>query len=188
MARTKKSAQDKRLNALAEKTESQKKAIVAQLRRTPIVQLACERTDVGRSTYYKWRARDKIFARVASKAQESGKFFINDLAESKLLRLVQDDNLSAIIFWLKHNHPKYAVTTRHIHEYEIVSDPASVEEVSVWAHEMAKIQAYKMRPLETTEELKERLEDEWEHEEQEEPERKRQEALEDDSEDTPKAS
>lgn len=172
----------KRLEALAAKTEEQKKALVIQLRKTPIVQLACERAGVGRSTYYKWRARDKTFARVADKALKAGEFFINDLAESKLLRLVQDGNLTAIIFWLKHNHPKYAVTTRHIHEYELVSDPASSEEVAAWSHEIASIKAHKMRPMETTEELRDRLEDQWKQEEQEEPERVRRETLEEDPE------
>lgn len=182
MAGKKLTREEKRLEALAEKTEEQKKALVIQLRRTPIVQVACEKTNVGRSTYYKWRARDKIFARVADKALKAGQFFINDLAESKLLRLVQNDNLTAIIFWLKHNHPKYAVTTRYIHEYEIMSDPASVEEISVWSNEMAKIKAAKMRPLETAEELKDRLEFEFEQEEKEEPDRRRREALEEDPE------
>jgi len=147
----------KRLDALAIETEKQKKAIVSQLRKTPIVQLACERTGVGRSTYYKWRAGDKIFARVADRSLEAGKFFINDLAESKLLGLVKNDNLTAIIFWLKHNHPTYAAVNRVIHEYEIVTDRLSVEEESIATQEMSKMIAMKSAPKFTTEEMQEQI-------------------------------
>lgn len=162
------------------KIDKQKKAVIDQLRKTPIVQVACERIGVGRSTYYKWRKCDTTFARVADKALEAGRFFINDLAESKLLRLVQDSNLTSIIFWLKHNHPKYAVTTRFIHEYELVSDRASPEEVAAWTDHISSIRARKMPNLETTQELKDRVEEELKDAEREEPERKRREALEED--------
>lgn len=164
--------------ARTDTTEEQKKAVISQLRKTPIVQIACERVGVGRSTYYKWRKSDKLFARVADKALQAGQFFINDLAESKLLSLVQNGNLTAIIFWLKHNHPKYAVTTRFIHEYEMVSDNPSAEETAVWAAEMARIRARKMRPIETEQDLKQRIEEEIEEAERKVPERKRREALE----------
>src|SRR3989344_454051 len=108
MAKNKnKTPQEKRLDTLTEDTEKQKKALVAQLRRTPIVQLACERADVGRATYYKWRARDQVFARAADRAKKAGEFFINDMAESRLLRMIQDDNITAIIFWLKYTLGKF---------------------------------------------------------------------------------
>ena len=167
----------KRLETLAEDTENQKKALVAQLRRTPIVQLACERVSVGRSTYYKWRVHDQIFARAADKAQEAGKFFVNDLAESKLMRLIQDDNLTAIIFWLKHNHPKYAVTTRFIHEYEVATERMSVEELNAHSYEMAKIRARKIKLPETVEEMKQRIEEELEEAERKSPDRWRMESF-----------
>lgn len=172
---------EKRKQTLDVETEKQKKAIIVQLRKTPIVQLACERSDVGRSTYYKWRAQDLVFARAADRAKESGKFFINDLAESKLMRLIQDDNLTAIIFWLKHNHPKYATVNRFIHEYEMLTDRPSVEESNVFAQEIGKIVAKRNIPKESVDDLRERIEGEMEEEEQNEPNRKRMETFEEDS-------
>ncbi|MDP9249008.1 MAG: hypothetical protein M3M85_00650, partial [bacterium] len=44
--------EEKRLAKLEAEKEKQKRAVVAQLRKTPLVQYACERTGVGRSTYY----------------------------------------------------------------------------------------------------------------------------------------
>jgi hypothetical protein len=142
----------KRLKTLAVTTEKNKKEIVSQLRKTPIVQFACERTGIGRSTYYKWRADDLIFARAADRALEAGRFFINDLAESKLIKLIQEDNVTSIIFWLKCNHPKYAAVNRIIHEYEIVTDRPSIEESNIADQEMAKIIGDRIMPTMTQEE------------------------------------
>jgi len=159
---TESTKEKKRLETLDVNTEKNKKEIVIQLRKTPIVQFACERTGIGRSTYYKWRARDLIFARAADRALEAGRFFINDLAESKLIKLIQDDNITSIIFWLKHNHPKYASVNRIIHEYEVVTDKLSVEENSVAEHEIASFIGQKMIPKYTAEKLKEKIESEME--------------------------
>jgi hypothetical protein len=128
MASRKLTREEKRLATLAEQTEKQKRSLVVQLRKTPVVQIACERTSVGRSTYYEWRAQDKIFARAADRALEHGRFFVNDLAESKLIALIQNGNLPAINLWLRHNHPKYATLNRVIHEHEVITERPSVEE------------------------------------------------------------
>jgi ribosomal protein L22 len=167
MARKKQLTKDeKRLRTLAIETDRQKKAIVDQVRKTPIVQLACERTGVGRSTYYSWRAKDKAFARAADSALRAGQFFINDMAESKIISMIQGGNLTATIFWLKHNHPKYAVTNRTIHEYEVVTKSPSVEERNAFNQQMGQIMAEKMMPKFSTEDIKKQIEGELERAEQ----------------------
>lgn len=179
-----KAAQEKRLAALAAKTEKQKKALVDQLRRTPIVQVSCERTGIGRATYYQWRKSDRVFARAADKAIQAGEFFINDLAESKLITMIQNGNLTAIIFWLKHNHPKYAVTTRHIHQYELVSDPPSTEDMvdgeklihGVLYKDVVESVVQRLSP--GKDKIKEVVEKELDQAEENEPARKRRESFE----------
>lgn len=143
MRKKKLSGTDKRLETLAFETEKQKKTLIIQLRRTPIVEFACGRAGVGRSTYYKWRAQDKIFARVADSALESGQFLINDAAESQLIRKIQDGDNTAIIFWLKHNHPKYS--NRIIHEYDITCDRMSTEEQHAGLRMLADMAGRKMQ-------------------------------------------
>jgi hypothetical protein len=167
-----------RLKTLAVETEKQKKAIIVQLRKTPIVQIACERTGVGRSTYYKWRKYDHVFARAAERALEAGRFFINDLAISKLLQMIKDGNLTAIIFWLKHNDPKFAAVNRIIHEYEIATTKPSVEESNMAAAEMSKMISSKLTPKYTTEEIKNQIEGEMEESERNAPSDKRLESFE----------
>lgn len=131
------SREEKRLAKLAAETEKRKKMLVAQLRKTPIVQVACERLSIGRSTYYEWRRDDRIFARAADRALDHGRFFVNDLAESKLIALIKEGHLPAISLWLKHNNPRYTVTTRNLYEHEIVSERPSAEEVNAAIHALS---------------------------------------------------
>lgn len=90
------------------KSEQQKKLLIEQLKKTPIVQLACEKIGVARSTYYRWKKHNKTFAKEAEEAIVAGELLINDMAEAQLLSAIRDKNLTAIIFWLKHHHHRYA--------------------------------------------------------------------------------
>lgn len=160
--KSKLSKTDKRLKTLAAKTEAEKIALISQLKKTPIVQISCERARVGRSTYYKWRTDDKAFARVADKAIAFGTFFVNDLAESQLLRMIQDGHLTAIIFWLKYRHPSYS--KRVIHEYDERCSVRSTEEKHIDTAIMADAYARKLEGRDTAEARKQEaeLEDKWE--------------------------
>lgn len=91
-------------------TTQKKQLVIDQLKKTPIVQVVCEKTGVGRSTYYRWRKEDSDFKKATNKALKEGSLLVNDLAESQLISAIKDKNLTAIIFWLKYHHPAY--TTR----------------------------------------------------------------------------
>ena len=117
MSSPKKNKTEKRLETLAVKTKKQKQAFLEQLPKYPIVHIACEKSGVGRSTYYAWRKSDKAFAKLADEAITSGTHFINDMAESKLIQNLQNGNNTAIIFWLKNHHKQYSERIRHEHEF-----------------------------------------------------------------------
>jgi len=84
-----------------------KALLLEQLKKTPIVQLACEKTGIGRATYYRWKKEDAKFSDAADAAIQEGSLLINDMAESQLLGSIRDGNMTGIIFWLKHHHPAY---------------------------------------------------------------------------------
>lgn len=85
-----------------------KRALIEQLKKTPIVQVACGKATISRATYYRWRQEDPDFARLADEAILEGSSLVNDIAESQLMTAIKNQNLTAIIFWLKHHHPAYA--------------------------------------------------------------------------------
>jgi len=89
------------------KTEKQKQLLLEQLRKTPIVEIACEKASVSRATYYRWRKDNPEFTKSADEAIIDGESFINDMSESQIISLIKEKNWPAISFWLKHHHPKY---------------------------------------------------------------------------------
>lgn len=85
-----------------------KSAVLKQLKITPVIEIACKKAGIGRSTYYKWRKENENFRRQSDIALKNGRHFINDLAESMLIKTIKDGHLTAIIFWLKNHHPEYS--------------------------------------------------------------------------------
>lgn len=89
------------------KTVQTKLLLIEQLRKTPIVQVACEKVGISRATFYRWRA-DKKFAQQAEEAVSEGVELMNDLAESALLSGIKDRSPWAVIWWLRNRHEAYS--------------------------------------------------------------------------------
>ena len=93
--------------SVAKRVSKGKEMMLEQLKKVPIIQVVCEKSGISRATYYRWRIEDNDFAQQADMSLAVGRSFINDLAESQLLKSIQNNDLTAIIFWLKHNHKQY---------------------------------------------------------------------------------
>ena len=93
---------------IEKRQEKTKALLLKQLRKTPIVQIACDKAGISRSTYYRWRQVDSDFADESDQALFEGSLLVNDMAESQLISLIKDKNPTGIIFWLKHHHPQYS--------------------------------------------------------------------------------
>ncbi len=81
---------------------------IEQLRKIPIVQIACDKAGVSRNTIYRWRKEDEKFRKAWDEAIGEGELLVNDMGESQLITLIKEKNWAAISFWLRHHHPKYA--------------------------------------------------------------------------------
>src|SRR3989338_8287049 len=95
-------------STIIKRQNEQKSALIEQLRSTPIVQVAAEKIGIGRATYYRWRKDDPDFAKACEEAIAEGVGLVCDLAESKLIQAIKDQNYSAISFYLRHHNPSYA--------------------------------------------------------------------------------
>ena len=92
-----------------EKRQSKNKELLLELlRKTPIVQIACEKVGIGRATYYRWRKDSPEFTKLSDQALLDGSLLVNDMAESQLMSAIKDKNMTGIMFWLRHHHPTYA--------------------------------------------------------------------------------
>ncbi|NQV00837.1 MAG: hypothetical protein HQ537_01830, partial [Parcubacteria group bacterium] len=96
------------LNAIRLRQSKQKKAIIEQLKKIPVINVACARAVVGRASFYRWLQEDDGFKKAVEEAMAEGESFINDMSESQIITLIKEKNWSAIRFWLTNHHPKYA--------------------------------------------------------------------------------
>jgi hypothetical protein len=112
-------------STIKKRIDKNQELLIEQLKKTPIVQVACEKVGVGRATYYRWRKENEEFTELADNAIAEGSLLVNDMAESQLMAAIREKNLTAIIFWLKHHHPNYAtkveVTARLKSDNEILT-------------------------------------------------------------------
>lgn len=78
-----------------------------ELRKVPIIQVACEKTGLSRNSVYRWRKDDKEFLKKMESALSDGVALVNDMSESQLLTLIKEKNYPAISFWLRHRNDNY---------------------------------------------------------------------------------
>ena len=83
------------------------KIFLEELRKVPIVSVACEAVGLSRMTVYRWRKEDAEFRSAMDQAEKSGNNSINDLANSRLIKHVQNGEPWAIKFWLMNRDRKF---------------------------------------------------------------------------------
>ena len=92
---------------IASKKAKQIELLLEQLKRTPIIEVACQKINLPRSTLYRWMNKDEALSDQVNESLNEGKSRVNDLAESQLLKAIQDGNLAAVTFWLRHHKADY---------------------------------------------------------------------------------
>ncbi len=96
------------MTTIQSKQERQKQLILEHLKKTPIVQVVCEKAGISRATFYRWKKEDPNFQEETETCLINGIELMNDMAESQLLKSVRDGNMTGIIFWLKTRHKAYS--------------------------------------------------------------------------------
>ena len=89
------------------KKDRVKDAFLDELRKIPIVLVACEKSGVSRNSVYRWKREDKDFSKAMGEAISEGEELVNDMSESQLLTLIKEKNFSAVRYWLSHRSPKF---------------------------------------------------------------------------------
>lgn len=93
--------------------ESKKDRVLVELEENPLVEQACRRANVPRSTFYGWCQQDRAFYHRSEMARERGRERMNDYAESKLLENIKNGMQSAIQYWLNNNSKTYSRTYKY---------------------------------------------------------------------------
>ena len=104
-----------KITSLKDLKKKQKKEIVEELKKTPIIQYACQKYNVPRSTFYRWTKSSKEFEKEVKAALVDGCDLINDLAISQLISKIKNGDNTMTIFWLKCKHPDFLDVKRINH-------------------------------------------------------------------------
>lgn len=116
MATKKKSPAKKRADTITKRQQKLKEKVLMELEQIPIIEVASKKAGASSSTYYRWVKEDYIFARAAEESLQRGLQHINDVAESKVVTGIYNNDKTLIIFWLKNRHRNYADKQHHIHQ------------------------------------------------------------------------
>ena len=108
--------------------EKIKALLVEQLKKTPIIQVACEKMNIGRSTFYRWKNQDEEFSKMIDESMQEGTDFVSDLAESRLVEAIRDRNLRAVLFWLRSHSARYATKIELNGKLQVENEPLSDEQ------------------------------------------------------------
>ncbi|HAU07741.1 MAG: hypothetical protein UW46_C0004G0034 [Candidatus Yanofskybacteria bacterium GW2011_GWF1_44_227] len=152
---------DKKAETIAARILKQKQELVIELRKQPVLQIACTRIGVSRSTAYRWIKDDAIFADVFQESRREGKDFISDMAESQIIKKIGDGNLVASIFWLK-THRKEEFTEHMKHDHGISVDNTwhdltpeeDKQRAAALIHMFAPMFSFKMTPKDLKEAIR----------------------------------
>ena len=87
-----------------------------------VVTTACKKTDIPRSTYYKWLREDKEFADEVRDIENVSL----DFAESKLFEQMSNNNTSATIFYLKTKGKKRGYWEKQQHDLTSDDEPIKI--------------------------------------------------------------
>jgi hypothetical protein len=84
-----------------------KKAFIEQLKRTPVIEQACQKVNLSRATVYRWIKEKKSFEKEIDLALVEGRTFMCDIAETQLFSLIGDKEFKAISMYLRTHSPRY---------------------------------------------------------------------------------
>lgn len=104
-----KDAKNKKRETIERRQQAEQNALIEQLKKTPIIHIACNKAGVGRSTFYRWIAEDDNFSKSVKDATHDGVEQINDMAEAQIINLIKNGNMRAIELWLRHHKDAYGI-------------------------------------------------------------------------------
>lgn len=126
--------QTKQKTKEATSTRQLKARVLEALKEVPLITYACQKLNIPKSTFYKWRNIDLKFKEEVDLAINLGRSTVNDMAISKLMKKINDGDTTSIIFWLKNNSPMF--NQRMTLQIENKYDGYTKEELDVLVHSL----------------------------------------------------
>lgn len=96
-----------------------KKQILERLVKNFTISSVCNAVGIDRKTFYRWCDEDLVFKNQAYENIQESKKDITDMAYTRLVKLIANDNLTAIMFWLNNKDPEINNRTMHMNDDEV---------------------------------------------------------------------
>jgi hypothetical protein len=93
-------------------SDDEKKRLIEELTKTPIVGVACKNVGISRASFYRWKDEDPWFVEQVALALRIGRGPVNDRAESVAIKQINQSNFAAAKWWLTIHHEDYKKLTR----------------------------------------------------------------------------
>lgn len=77
------------------------------LSETPLINHACKKTGIARSTVYRWLKDIPEFRNAVEDTLKIGRENVAEIAEGKLMKMIHEGNYKAIRYYLDNNSPRY---------------------------------------------------------------------------------
>lgn len=103
------SGKNKKRETIKRRQRKQQEMFLEQLQKVPIIMMACNRADISRATYYRWREDYPDFAEAVDEVLPKGIEQVNDMAEAVIINTIKNGNLRAAEFWLKNHKDEYRI-------------------------------------------------------------------------------
>ncbi len=118
-------------DAVAIRQKAKKEVILGFLQQRPVISYACKNARVGRTTFYRMCNSDPAFKTAAGEAMAQGILAVNDLSESKIIRLIKAGYFPAIRFWLQSHSATYSHKLELAGRVAIAEEPLTEEEKDI---------------------------------------------------------
>jgi hypothetical protein len=99
-----------RKDSITARQNALKVSFIEQLKRTPVIEQACQKVGLSRATVYRWIKEKKSFEKEMDAALDEGRTFMCDIAETQLFSLIGSQEFKAIALYLKTHSPRYGDT------------------------------------------------------------------------------
>ncbi len=93
---------------MSKKEKRKKKKLLIELfSKNPIIETACQKVGINRMMFYRWKKADSGFSQDVDEVLGISRDVVNDLAESKVINMINDGHFGASKFWLQNNCSRY---------------------------------------------------------------------------------
>lgn len=96
-----------------------KKQILERLTKNFTISSACHAVGIDRKTFYRWIEEDLEFKAKAYENVQESKKDVTDVAYTRLVKQIENGNLTAVMYWLNNKDPEISDKAIYISEEEI---------------------------------------------------------------------